>query len=120
MAATRRTTLYWKSTCSTCREAQAVVKELDPDHEDRNFAKKPLTASEIEALLDLTGGVEAVLSTRSVPAKALGWNRTTPDRATYVAAAAADNNLVRRPILVSGKDAVIGKDLPAIRALLRP
>jgi len=95
-----------------------LVRELDPAVEERNYAKKPLTAAEIESLIDLAGGVSAVLSTRNATAKERGWDRTPPDRATFVAAAAADNNLVRRPILISGTEVVIGKDLPAIRRLL--
>ena len=111
-------TLYWKSTCTTCRDARVLVRELDPEVEERNYAKKPLAADEIEALIDAAGGVPAVLSTRNATAKAHGWDRTPPDRATFVAAAAADNNLVRRPILIAGDQVVVGKDLPAIRKLL--
>lgn len=95
-----------------------LVRELDPAVEERNYAKKPLTAAEIEELVDLAGGVAAVLSARNALAKDRGWDKSPPDRATFVAAAAADNNLVRRPILVSGSEVVVGKDLPAIRALL--
>lgn len=95
-----------------------LVRELDPEVEERNYAKKPLTADEIEALIDRCGGVSAVLSTRNAIAKERGWDRTPPDRATYVAAAVADNNLVRRPILIAGDEVVIGKDLPEIRRVL--
>lgn len=95
-----------------------LVRELCPTVEERNYAKQPLVADEIEALIDRAGGVPAVLSTRNATAKERGWDRTPPDRATFVAAAAADNNLVRRPILVVGDRVVVGRDLPAIRALL--
>lgn len=86
--------------------------------EERNFAKPPLTREEIEELVDLLG-IERILSTRNATVKERGWTaERPPDRATFVAAATADNNLIRRPILVKGDQAVIGKDESAIRALL--
>lgn len=95
------------------------MRELLPSVEERNFAKQPLTKAEIEALVDLAGSVAAVLSTRNASAKERGWTaESPPDRATFVAAAAADNNLLRRPILVHGDKVVVGKDDKAYRALL--
>lgn len=94
------------------------MRELDPTIEERNYAKQPLGADEIDALIDRAGGLSAVISTRNATVKANGWDTTLPDRATFVAAAAADNNLVRRPILIVGDEVVIGKDLAAIRKLL--
>lgn len=82
---------------------------------ERDYARKPLTAAEVTELVELAGGVAAVLSTRNAACKANGWTaEAPPDRDTFVAAAAADNNLVRRPILVLGGAVSVGAD--AIRA----
>jgi arsenate reductase-like glutaredoxin family protein len=94
------------------------VREVDESVDERNYAKKPLTAEEIGELVDLAGGVAAVLSTRNAAVKERGWAASPPDKATFVAAAAADNNLLRRPILVVGDRVVVGKDAAAIREAL--
>jgi len=87
--------------------------------EERNFAKSSLTAAEIEELVRLAGGVAPLLSTRNAVVKEKGWTaESPPDTATFVAAAAVDNNLIRRPILVVGEKVVVGKDPVAIRELL--
>jgi arsenate reductase-like glutaredoxin family protein len=95
------------------------VRELAPEITERNYAKQPLTATEIEELIRVAGGVGPILSTRNATAKERGWSAATPPaRAEFVAAAVADNNLIRRPILVRDGQVVIGKDVPAIRRLL--
>jgi arsenate reductase-like glutaredoxin family protein len=96
------------------------VRELTGGEvEERNYAKVPLTEAEVAELVDAAGGVAAVLSTRTAEAKERGWTATSPpDRAAFVAAAAVNNNLVRRPILIAGERVVVGNDAPAIRAAL--
>lgn len=96
-----------------------LVRELATDLEERNYAKQPLTVAEIEELIDLAGGVAAVLSTRNATAKDRGWTSSAPpSRAEFVAAAAADNNLIRRPILVKDGAVVIGRADAQVRGLL--
>lgn len=90
---------------------------------ERDFARKGLTAAEIGELVDAAGGVAKILSTRTAGAKARGWTaEAPPDRATYVAAAAEDNNLVRRPALLVRRDGrtvvIVGGDLEAMRSAL--
>lgn len=59
-----------------------------------------------------------MLNARHAHAKAHGWKDAAPDTATFVAAVLKEPNLLRRPILVRGKELVVGKDGAAIRALL--
>lgn len=92
-----------------------------PEIEERNYAKVPLTREEIAELVDRAGSVAAVLSTRNANAKARGWTaENAPDRETFIAAAADDNNLLRRPILIHPDGIVIGKDDKAYQRLLAP
>jgi arsenate reductase-like glutaredoxin family protein len=115
---------YWgKANCDTCRAARALIRELARDLDlevtERDYQKVALTPEEIDALVTLAGGVAAILSTRTAEARDRGWTAAAaPDRATFVAAAAANNNLVRRPVVAVGDRVVIGHDAPAIRALL--
>lgn len=86
--------------------------------EERNYAKQPLTEDEIAEIVRVAGSVAAVLSTRSAAAKDRGWTTSPPDAATFAREAAADNNLIRRPILVVGDRVVVGKDEAALREAL--
>ena len=58
------------------------------------------------------------MNTRHKLVKANGWKAKAPSKAAFVKAALEENNLLRRPILVSGDALVVGRDLEAIRALL--
>jgi len=78
----------------------------------------PLVAAEVRAIVEIAGGVAAVLNTRHAEAKTNGWKATPPDAETFVGAVLREPNLLRRPILVRGERSVVGKNDAAIRALL--
>ena len=64
------------------------------------------------------GGVAAVLNTRHAIAKENGWKEQAPTQAAFIAAVQEQSNVIRRPILVNGDTAVVGKDVEQIRSLL--
>ena len=96
------------------------MRELTADGavEERNYASKPLTAEELESILDAAGSVEAVLNVRNKTVRERGWKHDPPDRATFVRETVKDNNLIRRPILITDDSVVVGKDEDALRAAL--
>lgn len=94
------------------------MRELFPGIEERNYAKAPLTPEEVGEIVDAAGGVAAVINVRHEIAKARGWKDAPPSRAEFVAAAVAEPNLLRRPILVKDGNAVVGRDEAAWAALL--
>lgn len=96
-----------------------LVLRLDPDVEERNYAKDPLTRAEITRIVDVAGGVAEVLNTRHKVAKEKGWKEKAPAKAAFVKAALEEPNLLRRPVLIRGRQAVVGFDEAAIRKLLR-
>lgn len=85
---------------------------------ERNFAKLPLTRKEVEQIVRAAPSIEAVMNTRHKLVKANGWKDRSPTEKAFVAAAVEENKLLRRPILVSGGEVVVGRDLDGIRALL--
>lgn len=93
------------------------MRELDPDVEERNYSKEPLTKKELAEILKAVS-VADVLNTRHKVAKAKGWKEKAPSKTAFVQAAIEENNLLRRPILLSGGEAVVGKSEAAIRELL--
>ena len=94
------------------------VLDLAPDVEERNYAKEPLTRAEITRIVDAAGGVAEVLNTRHKVAKEEGWKEKAPAKTTFVRAALEEPNLLRRPVLIRGRKAVVGFDEEAIRELL--
>ncbi len=85
---------------------------------ERDYAKRPLTQAEIEAIVTRAGGVAAVLNTRHAEAKANGWATKPPTKAAFVAAVLREPNLLRRPILLADDAVVVGKDEARVRELL--
>lgn len=92
------------------------MRELSPEIAQRDFAKRPLTAAEVRDLVALAGGVAPLLSTRNATVKARGWAASPPDAETFAAAVAADNNLLRRPLVVVGDQVIVGRDEGAWKA----
>lgn len=95
-----------------------LVLALDPDIEERNYAKEPLKKTEIKRIVDTVGSVADVLNTRHEVAKENGWKAKAPAKATFVNAAFEEPNLLRRPVVIRGQQAVVGFDEEALRALL--
>jgi len=82
-----------------------------------NYAKSPLDEPTILAIVDKAGGVAAVMNTRHAIVKERGWAAKPPDAKTFAKAAASEPNLLRRPILDTGKKLIVGFDKPAYATL---
>jgi len=109
------TTLWMKSSCSTCRKAKALLAELGLEATIRDYWKQPLTAVELESLLppDPT----PLLGNKSPRFKELGLKDRSLSKAEAIALMVQDNNLLKRPILIHSGGLVIGFDEAAYRAL---
>lgn len=86
------------------------MRELFPSIAERNYAKDPLTADEIRAIVTAAGGVGPVLNTTHATAKARDWKANPPSMEDFVAAALPEPNLLRRPIVLVGGRVVVGRD----------
>ena len=93
------------------------MRELAPDTEERNYAKEPLKAKEVKEILAVVPVAEA-LNTRHKTAKENGWKEKAPSKTAFTKAVVEENNLLKRPILLKGKQYVVGKSEQAIRDLL--
>lgn len=87
--------------------------------EEVNYAKTGLDAATVETLVTKAGGVSSVLNTRHAVAKANGWVANPPDAATFAKAVVEEPNLLRRPIVVAGKQLIVGFDQAAYAKLGR-
>jgi arsenate reductase-like glutaredoxin family protein len=89
------------------------LRKLQLDLTEVDYARKPLDAATVEHIVARAGGVAAVLNTRHAVAKAKGWADQPPDAATFAKAVAAEPNLLRRPIVIAGKQVIVGLDRAA-------
>jgi arsenate reductase len=97
-----------------------LVQELAGESlTERNYAKQPLTKTEVKTILKAVGSVAEVLNTRHATAKANGWKEKAPNKTVFAAAVLEEPNLIRRPITLHRGKAVVGRDEEAIRALLK-
>ncbi len=81
------------------------------------YARKGLDEATVRTLVAAAGSVAAVLNTRHAIAKEKGWGASPPDVATFARAVALEPNLLRRPILLVGKRAIVGFDEAAYEKL---
>jgi arsenate reductase-like glutaredoxin family protein len=86
--------------------------------EEINYAKTPLTADVVEKLVELAGGVTAVLNARHAVAKEKDWATKPPAARVFAEAAAKEPNLLKRPIVVTDDEKIIvGFNKTAYKAL---
>ncbi len=109
-------TFYYKSTCSTCRKARALLAELGVATEERDMSKNPLTAAELQRLI---GEREIVpfLNPRNDMYRERGMRTNPPGKAEAIALMAENPNLIRRPLLVDGETILYGYDEAEYRRL---
>ena len=108
-------TLWMKSSCTTCRNAKTKLAELWIDVVVRDYSKIPLTFEELQQLLPRDPA--PMLGTKSPKYKELGLKDRKLTKAEAIALMVQDNNLLKRPILVHPKGAVIGFDPAAYEKL---
>ena len=100
--------LWLKSSCTTCRKAKLLLAELGIEAELRDYTKRPLEASELEALLPLDPS--PLLGSKSPKFKELGLKDRKLSKAEAIVLMVMDNNLLKRPILVHPRGVIIGFD----------
>ena len=77
--------------------------------EEREINKSPLSAGELDALIGKRNYVE-FLNTRNDLYRERNMKEKPPSRAEALKLMAAEPNLIKRPILVTGQDIVLGFD----------
>ena len=82
-----------------------------------DYAKKPLDAHTVKAIIKAVGSVGAVVNARNDVVKEKGWVANPPDADTFAKAVAKEPNLLKRPIYIAGKKVIVGFDKPAYAKL---
>ena len=93
-------------------------KDLGAELDERDYAKSPLSAAE---LADLFAGRDPrdFLNPRSPAFKAMGLAGKTLSAEQALALMAKEPNLIKRPIVIAGKEMIAGFDRDRLRAALK-
>jgi arsenate reductase-like glutaredoxin family protein len=93
-------------------------KDLGLELDERDYAKAPLTVAELK---DLFAGRDPrdFLNTRSPAFKAMGLAGKSLTAPQALALMAKEPNLIKRPIVVAGKEMIAGFDRERLRAALK-
>ncbi len=97
---------------------RGLVREISGDVTERNYAREPLSRTEIKSIVDRAGSMAELVNTRHAIAKNNGWKTKPPSKTALIRAGVEDTNVLRRPILVRGDKCVVGRDPDAVRNLL--
>jgi arsenate reductase len=111
-------TFYYKSTCSTCRKAKALLQELGLAVEERDMSRQPLAADELRTLIG-DREIKPFLNTRTEMYRDRGMKANPPAKDEAIALMAENANLIRRPLLVLGEEILFGFDEDAYRQAAR-
>jgi len=101
-------TLYGLDKCSTCVKARQWLAERGVPHEFTDYRAHPLPAASLKDWAGVLGGWEKLVNRASLTWRNLPEARKKPaSEADWLALIAEYPALVRRPLLVDGRGAVM-------------
>ncbi len=109
--------LLWKKTCDTCRKVKKTLDTWDIEYTSREMNSEPLDEADLEAIIE-TRPVKPFLNTRNQVYRDLKLAQNTPERDEAIRLMAETNNLLKRPILMTGNERVVGNRLDDMARLL--
>jgi len=107
---------YWKKACSTCRNAKAFLQAENADVEEIDLGKG-LSIEELESIIGKED-YRRFLNSRNELYRDRKMSANPPSREEALRLMSENPNLIRRPLLVKGKKAVVGFDPDAMGQLL--
>jgi Spx/MgsR family transcriptional regulator len=114
--AARKIAFYQKPSCTTCRKAKALLQELKLDFASRDLDKERLSESELDQLIG-ERDYKGFLSARNELYRSRKMAEHPPTRQEALKLMAKEPNLIRKPLLISGSQIIIGFDEAAYRKL---
>jgi arsenate reductase (glutaredoxin) len=111
--------VYQKPTCTKCRTTLRLLKEQRVDFEAINYYETPLTEAKLRSLLKKLGLTAPEILRKDEPlAKQLGIGRTEFSDEELIVLMAKHPDLIQRPIVVRGDQAVLGRPPENVEKLL--
>lgn len=110
---------YHNPRCSKSREALALLRRQGVEPEVVEYLRTPPTASDLDRILKLLGiGPRALLRTTEPEYRAAGLDDPGLSRRQLIRAMVEHPKLIERPILVTGRKAVIGRPAEKVLEIL--
>ncbi len=114
-----RITIYQKPTCSKCRAALALLKDSGQEFDAVNYYEVPLTIERLRELIEKLGlPVRDVLRSDEPLARALKLAERQLSDDELLTIMVENPDLIQRPIVVRGDDAVLCRPPENIMKLL--
>jgi arsenate reductase len=118
-AMAEKVTVYQKPTCNTCRTTLKLLRERDVEFEAINYYEQPLTAGEFKKLLGKLGlSPRDVLRDKEPLARALGIGKRDLKDDELIELMVENPDLIQRPIVVRGDEAVLCRPAENVEKLL--
>jgi Spx/MgsR family transcriptional regulator len=112
--------IYLYGNCSSCKNAEQVLKGDGVDFDRRDIFKDRLSVAEVSALLDEIGKRPGeVVSRRSIPYRELGLGDRDVSDTELMALMSEHPGLLRRPIVVAPDEVQVGFNRTALESLAR-
>lgn len=112
-------TAYLYNSCTSCRKAKDVLEAENAKYDVREYFKQHVTRQELDTLLETTGlEVSDILSTRSTPYKQGNLAEKNLSSDEILEMMTEEPRLIKRPILVSGPNVVVGFNEGKIKELI--
>jgi arsenate reductase len=114
-----KVTVYQKPTCNTCRTTLKLLRERGVEFEAINYYEQPLTAGEFKKLLDKLGlAPRDVLLGKEPLARELGLSKRELSGDELIKLMVKNPDLIQRPIVVRGDQAVLCRPAEDVEKLL--
>jgi arsenate reductase len=112
-------TVYEKPTCSTCREANRILREAGYDYDKVNYYIEPVGEAKLRELIGKMGlSPRELLRTKEPVYRELGLAGRELSDDEIIQLMAEHPDLLQRPIVERGRRAVLGRPAEKIRAFL--
>jgi arsenate reductase len=112
-------TVYQKPTCSTCRQVYAALRDANVDFTAVNYFTDPIPRSKLEELIRKMGiSPRQLLRTKEPLYRTLGLADPTLSDAQIVEAMVANPDLIQRPIVEKGADAILARPAERLKEIL--
>lgn len=111
-------TVYQKKTCITCKKALAYLDAEGIEYKSVDIEKEPPSEALLKSLID-PENLKASLNSRSAIYKAKNLGKTNASPSQLLAWMKEDPNLIKRPVLVQGKQAIQGFDEEEYQTFLK-
>lgn len=112
-------TVYQKPTCSTCREADRMLREAGYDYDRVNYYLEPLGEAKLRELIGKMGiAPRELLRTKEHIYRDLNLGKQELSDDEIIRLMAEHPDLIQRPIVERGERAVLGRPVEKIKTFL--